>query len=231
MIAGGNMKILLAEDDLRLGKLILHKLTKENHSVDWVTNGEDALNYTQTGQIYDVVILDWMMPNKSGIDVCRQLRKLGNKLPIIMLTARDAIDDRVLGLDAGADDYIVKPFEFEELLARIRAVTRRGELLQEENILKAKDLTLNTMTYELTRGTIRIELTKKELQLLELLMRNKGQVITRSVIFDRIWGYDVEVNDNMLDALIKLVRKKIDAPGKDTYIQTVRGVGYRIEES
>ncbi|HHY21005.1 MAG TPA: response regulator transcription factor [Bacilli bacterium] len=119
-----------------------------------------------------------------------------------------------------------------ELLARIRAVTRRGQLLQEENILKVKDLTLNTKTYELIRGqSERIELTKKELQLLELFMRNKGQVITRTVIFDRIWGYDVEVNDNMLDALIKLLRKKIDHPGKETYIQTVRGVGYRIEES
>lgn len=226
------MKILLAEDDVRLGKLILHKLTKENHTVDWVTNGIDALDYLQIGEVYDVAILDWMMPKKSGLDVCKQLRKAGNKLPIIMLTAKDAIDDRVLGLDAGADDYIVKPFEFVELLARIRAVTRRGQLLQEENILKVKDLTLNTKTYELIRGeSERIELTKKELQLLELFMRNKGQVVTRTVIFDRIWGYDVEVNDNMLDALIKLLRKKIDHPGKETYIQTVRGVGYRIEES
>ena len=226
------MKILLAEDDVRLGQLILHKLTKENHSVDWVKNGSEALDYLQVGQAYDVAILDWMIPQKSGVDVCRQLRKAGNKLPIIMLTARDAIDDRVQGLDAGADDYLVKPFEFVELLARIRAVTRRGQLLQEENILRVKDLMLNTKTYELIRGQAeRIELTKKELQLLELFMRNKGQVIPRSVIFDRIWGYDVDVNDNMLDALVKLLRKKIDHTGKETYIQTVRGVGYRIEES
>ncbi len=223
------MNILLAEDDERLGKLVTHLLQKEFHHVDWVKNGRDAMNYAAITE-YDVIILDWMMPGESGIEVCKHLRKKGIKSGILFVTAKDAKADVILGLDSGADDYIVKPFEFEEMLARIRAISRRKGKSIEETIT-LHDFTLKLNSHELVYKGKPIELTKKEYQLLEILFRNCNQVVTREVLFERIWGLDTDVSDNALDALVKLVRKKIDHNGHPSCIQNVRGIGYKVRIS
>ncbi|MGG3561123.1 response regulator transcription factor [Neobacillus rhizosphaerae] len=223
------MNILLAEDDVRLGKLMAHLLQKEFHRVDWVKNGHDAYDHAKM-EIYDVVILDWMLPGENGLSVCKRLRERGIQSGILFVTAKDANKDIVSGLDSGADDYIVKPFEFNELIARIRAISRRKNKPLEV-LVSMDDFTLNLHTHELIRGNSVIELTKKEYHLLELLMRNQHQVMTREVLFEKLWGYDTEVSDNALDALVKLVRKKIDLPGKPSFIQNVRGIGYKVKHS
>lgn len=223
------MNILLAEDDERLGKLEAHLLKKEFHHVDWVKNGRDALQYASLAD-YDIIILDWMMPGENGLAVCKKLRKNGTKSGILFVTAKDAKDDVILGLDSGADDYIVKPFEFAEMLARIRAISRRKEKSFEE-IITIQDFTLHLNSHELKRNNSTIELTKKEYQFLEILFRNCNQVVTREVLFARIWGLDTDVSDNALDALVKLVRKKIDSDGTPSLIQNVRGVGYKVRNS
>ena len=220
------MNILLAEDDERLGKLVTHLLQKEFHHVDWIKNGRDAITYAAISE-YDVIILDWMMPGENGLDVCKQLRKKGIKSGILFVTAKDAKEDVILGLDSGADDYIVKPFEFDEMLARIRAISRRKAKSIEEAIV-LQNFTLNINSHELMFKGKTIELTKKEYQLLEILFRNHNQVITREVLFERIWGLDTDVSDNALDALVKLVRKKIDHNGNPSLIQNVRGIGYKV---
>ncbi len=222
------MKILLAEDDERLGKLIVHMLKKERYSVDWITNGKDAFNYALSST-YDVVILDWMMPYESGVSVCRKLRDSAYQGAILMLTAKDALDDRVAGLDAGADDYLVKPFAFEELFARIRALGRRTSKILQEEVVTVNDLELHIAKRTVYRKGTEIYLTPKEFQLLELLMRNRGQVIPRDLIIDRIWGYDAEVTNNNLDAFVRLLRKKIDRQGERKLIHNVRGIGYKLE--
>ncbi|MGJ7919671.1 response regulator transcription factor [Neobacillus sp. LXY-4] len=222
------MNILLAEDDERLGKLIHHMLKKEMHQVDWVKNGQDAYDYGSLSQ-YDVLLLDWMMPGKSGIEVCKQLRKKGYKGGIIFITAKDALEDMVLGLDSGADDYIIKPFQFEELLARLRAVSRRKEK-QIEEILQVGQLKLNLTTHTATKNQQPIDLSRKEYHLLELLLRNKNQVMSRTILFEKIWGFDTFVSENALDTLVKLLRKKIDTPRTPSIIQTVRGIGYMVRD-
>lgn len=223
------LNILLAEDDLRLGKLISHLLQKEFHRVDWVKNGQEAYDHARM-EIYDVVILDWMLPGENGLSVCKRLRERGVQCGILFVTAKDANKDIISGLDSGADDYIVKPFEFNELIARIRAISRRKNKPL-ESLVSMDDFTLNLQTHELIRGNTVIELTKKEYHLLELLMRNQHQVLTREVLYEKLWGYDTEVSDNALDALVKLVRKKIDLPGKPSFIQNVRGIGYKVRHS
>lgn len=223
-----SMNILLAEDDERLGKLIHHMLKKELHLVDWVKNGNDAYDYARLSE-YDVLLLDWMMPSKSGIDICKDLRKKGYKGGILFITARDAIEDMVHGLDSGADDYIIKPFEFEELLARIRAVSRRKDKVIEET-LEVGNLRLNLTTHLATKNHKPIDLSKKEYHLLELLLRNKNQVLSREILFEKIWGFDTFVSENALDSLVKLVRKKIDSPNTHSLIHTVRGIGYMVRD-
>ena len=222
------MHILLAEDDRRLGTLISHMLKKEHHTVEWVTNGKDAYDYASL-TTYDLLILDWMMPEINGIDVCLQLRKEDYNGAILMLTARDALDDRVKGLDAGADDYLLKPFAFEELFARIRALARRSNHSIQKEIIEARGLTLNCTDHTVMLNGDKIHLTPREFQLLELLMRNAGQVLPREMILDRVWGFDNEVSTNTLDAYIKLLRKKLEKPGDQALIQNVRGVGYKLE--
>lgn len=222
------MKILLAEDDERLGKVIHHLLEKELHQVDWVKNGKDAYDYA-TFSTYDVLILDWMMPQISGIEVCRKLRNKRYQGVILLLTAKDTLEDVVSGLNAGADDYVIKPFQFEELLARIRALSRRIQQRFEQS-LQLGNLTLHLDAHLITLKDKQIEVTKKEYQLLEILLRNKNQVISREQIVDYIWGFDTEISDNALDALIKLVRKKIDEQDKPSKIKTIRGVGYKMSE-
>lgn len=223
------MNILLAEDDRRLGELIAHMLKKKaGYQVEWVMNGEIAFETCMQSH-YDVVILDWMMPEADGVTVCRRLRQEGYAGAILMLTARDATHDRVEGLDAGSDDYLVKPFEFEELLARVRALSRRNYAPLVEEVVQFGNLIVNRTNHTVHRDQQDIQLTPREFQLLDLLIQNKGQVLTREVMLDRVWGYDAEVTSNAIDAYIKLLRKKLDVLGEKTMIQSVRGVGYKLE--
>ncbi|MDF2635948.1 MAG: two component transcriptional regulator, winged helix family [Pelosinus sp.] len=223
------MHILLAEDDLRLGRLVQHMLEKEDMKVDWVVDGSLAFEYAVYSS-YDIIILDWMMPGESGLNVCDRLRKQGYQGAILMLTARDAVEDRVLGLDTGADDYLVKPFEFSELMARIRALSRRNSNKLIENVVIIGNLIFNRTTKLLKYDDKEIYLSGREFQMLDLLIQNKGQVVPREVILDRVWGLESEVTSNNLDAYVRLLRKKIDPPGGETLIHTIRGVGYRLEE-
>ncbi|MCL6587352.1 MAG: response regulator transcription factor [Anoxybacillus sp.] len=220
------MKLLLAEDDLYLGELIVHMLKKKGaDKVDWVQDGEDAYEYA-LASFYDVLILDWMLPSKDGVDVCKQLRKQGYSGAILMLTAKDAVQDRVQGLEAGADDYLVKPFEIDELVARLKALSRRTFVPIQEEVVRFKDFVLNRTSHTLHRGEKEILLTPREFQLLDLLLQNKGRVLTRETLLDRIWGYDADVSMKTIDATVKLLRKKLE----EDIIQTVRGVGYKIED-
>ena len=221
------MKLLLAEDDAKLGRLLVHKLKKEFHQVDWVLDGQSALDYAMA-EVYDVVILDWMMPELTGEEVCTALRKEGCGVSILMLTARDSVDDRIVGLDSGADDYVVKPFDFNELFARIRALARRSVKTFQEDIIRVGSLELNRTAHSLQVFEEHVLLTYKEYQLLEFLMANAGRVLTREQLIDRIWGFDADVSNNNLDALVKLTRKKLKDAKADKAIQSIRNVGYQI---
>ncbi|KKI93416.1 regulator [Bacillus sp. SA1-12] len=223
------MNILLAEDDVKLGELITYMLEKKaKYQVEWVQTGEDAYDYA-TISYYDVIIMDWMMPNGDGVEICLRLRKEGYGRAILMLTAKDAIQDRVVGLDAGADDYLVKPFEIDELLARLRALARRNFSPIREEIFTIDDLTINRTSHTLQNGQQVIQLTPREYQLLDLLVQNKGQVLTRDIIFDRIWGNETDVSYKTIDATVKLLRKKLSKFGKGDWLQSIRGVGYKLE--
>lgn len=222
------MKILLAEDDRKLGKVLHHMLIRQGHQVDYVDNGQDALDYSSITS-YDVIILDWMMPEVNGLEACSKLRHLGYQGGIIMLTAKDELDDIITGLDHGADDYIVKPFKMDELLARMRALSRRRDKPFEQE-LKSGNLVLDLASHRLLRDNEKVELTKNEFQFLEYLFRNKDRVLTREQFIDRIWGYDSDVTNNSLDALVKLVRKKVDTRDKPSLIQNVRGIGYKMRD-
>lgn len=223
------MNILLAEDDVTLGELIVYMLKKKaGYKVEWVMEGEDAYYYA-TNSHYDVLVLDWMMPNRDGVEVCRHLRKQGYSGAILMLTAKDSVQDRIEGLDSGADDYLVKPFEIGELLARLRALSRRNyaPILEEE--IRIQDLVLNRMSHMVRLENEEIQLSPREFQLLDLLVQNKGQVMPREVILDRIWGYDSEVAPKAIDATVKLIRKKLKSFGKQDLLKSIRGVGYKFE--
>ncbi|MDQ0199180.1 response regulator transcription factor [Neobacillus ginsengisoli] len=223
------MNILLAEDDSQLGELIVYMLKKKgDYKVEWVMEGEDAFYYA-TSTHYDVLILDWMMPNGTGVEVCRRLRKQGYAGAILMLTAKDTVEDRIEGLDAGADDYLVKPFEIGELLARLRALSRRNYAPIFEEEIEIDGLVLNRMSHEVRLGRAEVQLSPREFQLLDLLVQNKGQVLQREVILERIWGFDSEVALKTIDATVKLIRKKLDIVGKQNLLQSIRGVGYKVE--
>ncbi|MCP1145033.1 response regulator transcription factor [Lysinibacillus endophyticus] len=222
------MKILLAEDDQRLQKNMVHMIKKQYHQVDAVDNGQEAYEYTLF-EDYDLLILDWMMPQLSGIEVCKKLRENGFSGGILMLTAKDSCQNIIEGLDAGADDYIIKPFKTEELLARMRAVLRRKDK-PVENTIVIGDLVLQLNSRIVKRGDEEIPLTKNEFLLLEYLFINKGHVLTREQIYSHVWGFEAEISDNALDALVKLVRRKIDKDRKCSIIQNVRGIGYRVRE-
>jgi DNA-binding response OmpR family regulator len=200
---------------------------KGGYQVEWVVDGEDAYYYA-TASHYDVIIMDWMMPNGTGIDVCQRLRKQGYSGAILMLTAKDTIGDRIEGLDAGADDYLVKPFEIDELLARLRALSRRNyaPILEEE--IQIQGLILNRMSHSVRLGSSEIQLSPREFQLLDLLVKNKGQVLPREVILERIWGFDSEVAPKTIDATVKLIRKKLQSFGKQELVESIRGVGYKF---
>lgn len=222
------MQLLLAEDDRKLGRLLCHLFKSEGIDVDYVDNGADALTYS-TLKKYDVLVLDWMMPQLSGIEVCRRLRQSSWPGGIIMLTAKDTTADTVFGLNTGADDYVIKPVEFDELLARVRAVWRRGGNQIQKTVLKAGDISMDVNAFQVSKGGAVLKLTHKEFLLLELLLRNVGQTLPREVIFDRIWNHEAGVMSNTLDVYIKMLRSKLDRPGCESCIRTVRGVGYRLE--
>lgn len=224
------MHILLAEDDYRLGKLITHMLEKEDIQVDWVQRGDTAFEYAMYSP-YDIIIMDWMMPGETGINVCSRLRKQRYQGNILMLTARDALEDRVLGLDTGADDYIIKPFEFAELMARIRALSRRNKLPFKEEIIQVGNIVLNHSTHTVRQGDKEIQLTSREFQLIDLLVQNTGQVLSREILLDRVWGLETEVTSNNLEAYIRLLRKKLGVLSKEVVIHNVRGIGYKLEVS
>jgi DNA-binding response OmpR family regulator len=220
------MRILLAEDEPEIAAFISRGLTESGHSVDVAADGEEALHWPNVAD-FDLVILDIMLPITDGIEVCRTLRSRGLRTPVLMLTARDAVEDRVRGLDSGADDYLVKPFAFAELLARVRALSRREPVLL-DNRLEVGDLVLDTATREVHRGEELLVLTAKEFSLLEYLMRHPGQVLSRAVIAEHVWNYDFDNATNVIDVHIKNLRKKVDGSATHKLIQTVRGAGYRI---
>ncbi|MFC5471349.1 response regulator transcription factor [Cohnella suwonensis] len=223
------MKILLAEDDVRLGELTAHMLKKKTGcTVDWVTTGNDAFDYA-TASSYDVVVLDWMMPDGNGRDTCARLRQSGYLGAVLMLTAKDALQDRVEGLDAGADDYLVKPFEMDELLARLRALMRRNFVPLHEDVIRIRDLVLKRTSQIVIQGDQEIQLSPREFQILDLLLQNKGLTLTREVILDKVWGLDADVNLKSIDATVKLIRKKLENSNSRELILSVRGVGYKIE--
>lgn len=207
----------------------MHIIQKEFHHVDAVDNGQDALEYIQFDD-YDLIILDWMMPKLSGITVCQEARKYGFTGGILMLTAKDDSTDIIQGLDAGADDYIIKPFKMDELLARLRAVLRRKDKPLHQTVV-IDDVTLHLDSRTLYRGENEIVLTKNEFLLLEYLFINKGIILTRDQIYIHVWGFDQDVTNNNLDALVKLVRKKIDLGRPKSMIENIRGIGYRVRES
>src|SRR5215218_1220301 len=221
------MKILVVDDERAVRESLRRALTLEGYEVDMAADGEEALEVVRRAEP-DALILDVLMPGLDGLEVSRRLRRGGSKVPILMLTARDAVENRVEGLDAGADDYVTKPFALEELLARMRALLRRTT--GGEEVLRFADIHLDPTTRQVTRGGEPIELTRTEFALLELFMLNPRQVLTRSVIFERVWGYDFGYASNSLDVYIGYLRRKTEAGGKPRLIQTVRGVGYALRE-
>lgn len=223
-----NERILIIEDDQAILKLLQRGLAYEGYTVDTATEGRTGLSLARDHQP-DMVILDWMLPGMDGLEICHRLR-MGGKVPILMLTAKDSIQDRVQGLDAGADDYMVKPFDLDELLARVRALLRRTQT-ERIAVLKFADLTLDTGTREATRGSRLVQLTAKEYELLELFLRHPRQVLTREVIFDRVWGYDFGGESNVLEVYIRYLRQKLEESGEARLIHTVRGVGYVLRET
>ena len=223
------MHILVVEDEQRLASLLRRVLQEERHMVDLALDGQKGLLLATSGT-YNVVILDVMLPEVDGIEICRQMRAEGVMTPVLMLTARGAVEDRVRGLNAGADDYLTKPFAMEELLARINALLRRRDRpFEAESELRVADLTLDLVRHEAQRAGQIIELTAKEFALLEYLMRHPGQVLTRTQIIDAVWSYDTEALSNVVDIYIHYLRDKIDRGFSRSLIKTVRSVGYKIE--
>jgi len=228
LIMDRRMRILLVEDDEHIANFLKRGLKEEGYIVDVAYNGEDGL-YLAENEEFDLIILDILLPKLDGFELCSRLRAKGNTTPILMLTAKDDIEDRVHGLDIGADDYLVKPFAFEELVARIRALLRRQKSVN-SHILKVGDLTLNLFTREVKRGGRTIELTTREFELLKFLMYNPRQVLTRTQIAEHVWSYDFDYFSNVVDVYIRYLREKIDDPFEHKLIHTVRGVGYKIQE-
>ena len=221
--------ILVVDDDSAVRESLRRALKLEGYEVELAADGDAALERIGADSEPDAVILDVMMPGTDGLEVCRTLRASGNRLPVLMLTARGAVDDRVAGLDAGADDYLVKPFALDELFARLRALLRRRGA-EEAETLRYADLELDVTTREVRRADEPIELTRTEFALLELFLRNPKQVLTRSVIYERVWGYDFGFGSNSLDVYIGYLRRKTEAGGEPRLVHTVRGVGYVLRQ-
>jgi heavy metal response regulator len=222
------MRVLVVEDDAKIAAYLKRGLEEQGYAVDAVSNGRDALDWIVAAP-YDLAVLDVMLPEINGIDVCREMRRQGILTPVLMLTARDTVADRVVGLDSGADDYLVKPFAMPELLARLRALSRRNDQHTKDAIIKVADLTLDTATRKVQRAGRPIELTSKEYAVLEYLMRESGRVLTRTRIAEHVWNFDDVNQSNVVDVYIRNLRRKIDDPYDMKLIHTVRGAGYRLE--
>jgi two-component system OmpR family response regulator len=218
--------VLVVEDEVKLASLIRKALKEDGLLADVAVRGEDAL-WMASANPYDVVVLDVNLPGIDGFETCHRLRADGVRTPILMLTARDTVDDRVLGLDTGADDYVVKPFDFDELLARIRALSRRGPV-EQGTVLQVGDLTLDARTHAVRRGEVEITLSVKELQLLEIFMRRPGHVLSRYDLLEHAWEMDYDNRSNVVDVYVRYLREKIDRPFGVESIETVRGAGYRM---
>ena len=229
----GDMRILVVDDDRAVRESLRRSLTFNGYSVELAVDGMDALEKTAS-QRPDALVLDVMMPRLDGLEVCRRLRSTGDDLPILVLTARDSVSERVAGLDAGADDYLPKPFALEELLARLRALLRRrvvDEGAESSQAMAFADLTLDPMTREVTRGDRQISLTRTEFSLLEMLLANPRRVLTRGRILEEVWGYDFPTSGNALEVYVGYLRRKTEADGELRLIHTVRGVGYVLRET
>jgi DNA-binding response OmpR family regulator len=222
------MRLVVVEDDRSLAEALRRGLTQEGHVVDVVHDGAEGLDLAESG-VHDAVILDVMLPSMDGMTVARRMREDKVYVPILMLTARDALPDRIKGFDSGADDYLTKPFAFEELMARLRAITRRGGAPVAEERLTVGDLQMDTRSREVTRGNKVIDLTPREYALLEYLMRHPGQALSRTMILERVWEYGFDSFANVVDAAILRLRRSVDEGFEKQLIQTVRGVGYRIK--
>ena len=224
------MRIFLAEDEAAIAGFLKEGLEEEGFAVDLATNGRDALEMVMINlNEYDIILLDWMMPGVSGIEICRSIRKESKTIPVIFLTAKDTVDDTVFGLEAGANDYLKKPFAFEELLARIKVLLRNKT--GEQNIFETGNIVLNTDAHIVTKNGENIELTQKEFALLEYLLRNKGKVSRRSRIIEKIWDIHFDKDTSVIDVFINSLRKKLDTKNEESFIQTIRGVGYRVNDN
>lgn len=223
------MRLLLVEDEKRLAEALAYIFKKNHYGVDVAYDGLKGEEMAETG-IYDLIILDRMLPKKEGVTVLKELREKGIKTPVLILTAKDAVEDRVAGLDAGADDYLIKPFATEELLARVRALSRRQNDQLYDKKIEVGALSLDPMHCEATYGKQKVKLTLKECQLLELFMRNRGQVITKEQILDRVWGLDKDIELNNVEIYIHYLRKKINTEQCGVRLETVRGIGYCLKE-
>jgi len=222
------VRILLVEDERRLAAALVQLLKEHQYAVDVAHDGEAGLDLALTNS-YDTLVLDIMLPKRSGLDILRQVRKHELDVPVLLLTAKDTVEDRVNGLDLGADDYLVKPFANKELLARIRALTRRTGNLAGTDLMTVGPFTLNMAERYLKVNGVPLTLTTKEFQLIELLLRNHGKVLSKEIIMDRVWGPDADVIGNSVENYVHFLRKKIDAPQQPSYIETVRGVGYMFK--
>jgi DNA-binding response OmpR family regulator len=223
------MYVLVVEDERRLAQLVRRVLEEEGHTVDVAHDGEEGLQMALEGT-HDVIVLDIMLPEINGLDVCKSLRSNRVDTPVLLLTALDGVDDRVRGLDAGADDYLPKPFAFQELMARLRALSRRRVQPRDPQELNVEDLTLDLRRRRAQRDGRSIELSPKEFSLLEFLMRNQGRVVTRTQILDHLWGYDFATDSNLVDVYVAYLRRKVDKDTSNKLIRTVRGVGYALGE-
>ena len=222
------MRILVIEDEVKIAQFVKRGLKEEGYAVDVANDGEEG-HFMLSSNEYDVIILDLMLPKMDGLTLCRELRKAGNLTPIIMLTAKDTVKDKVKGLDSGADDYLPKPFAFEELLARVRVLLRKKDT-RAQTQLKVEDLSLDLLTHKVTRGEREIELTVKEYALLEYLMRNAGNIVTRTMISEHVWDINFDTFTNVIDVYINYLRNKIDSGVENKMIHTVRGKGYLLKK-
>ena len=223
-------KILLVEDELDLSNQIRDWLTRDHHMVEVADNGETAYHQLRVSK-YDVIILDWQLPGLSGLDICKKYRALGGRSPVLMLTARSTVDDKEAGLDAGADDYLCKPFHLKELSARVRALIRRSSGGQAANVLQLKDIALDPSARRVSKGLAEIRLEPKEFALLEFFLRNRNIVFSADALLDRVWESDTSVSPDSVRTYIKALRKKLDVASEPSIITTVHGLGYRLEDN
>jgi DNA-binding response OmpR family regulator len=223
------MRILIVEDETTISNFLRDGLVEEGFAVDVAVNGKNGLQLALDNlEEYDVILLDWMLPGMTGIEICRQIRLINKVVPIIFLTAKDTVDDAVFGLATGANDYIRKPFSFEELLARIRVLMRKN--VTDLIVFSASDIEMNIEKHSITKKGKLVELTQKEFSLLEFLLRNKGKVCRRTRIIEKVWDIHYDYDNSVIDVYINFIRKKLDEPGSQSFIETIRGIGYRIND-